>query len=99
MVPKDPEVTRATDINTDPQQRQNHRHRHGPQQLGPGDTMAVGGSTDTKISMALVVAQPLNTNKATDCGPYPGLPCAFWWQHGPQTSKEIPATVGPWVQT
>lgn len=46
-----------------------------PGSLDLDDTIALVAAQTTQISMALVVAYPSDTNKATGCDPDPETPC------------------------
>ena len=80
IVPMPPEVIQVIGINTDP---------NCSRTMDPGMALAVAQAWTTfwlcveapatQIRMSLAVAQSLDINKSTGCGPNPRLPCDFWW--------------------
>lgn len=86
MVHMAPKVTQVTDINTGP----SYSRTMDPYMplmssddiMNLDDILTLGrssGHTDQDGSGGGKC--PLDSNKATDCSPAPGLPCDFWWQH------------------
>lgn len=63
------------------------------------DILAPGGITGHSDQDGSGGGMAPDTNKATGCGPNPGLPCNLSWQHGLQISTQSLAMVGQGTQT
>lgn len=60
--------------------------------------VAKGDSADHSGRLVLAAAHPSDPNMARGSGPEARHSCGLWWQHGPWTSTQIPALIGPWIQ-
>lgn len=63
--------------------------------LGQDKTMASDGNAGHSDLYDPAVVYPMVTDLATGGSPVSGHSCGLWWQHGPCTSTQISASVGP----
>lgn len=65
---------------------------------GPADILALDGSIISQTRMTAAAAWPLDTNKASSCGPDPRFLCNFWWHHRSWLRWDRGPRQGPWLQ-